>query len=126
MKTLYPLLRNRTTCVERALCAAQIDRDPVPIFSHSTAPAPMLDDCNVLSAEGEVRSIEMAFLARVLSLSFRQSSRVLGAVRGGPAKEDSVTADLARMRHPVYEAMARQMAARVPPAKGFGKFRGRG
>jgi hypothetical protein len=75
-----------------------------------------LDD--VLSRDTETRRIELAFLELFISAAVPHAAE-------RSAIEDEVSAQLARMRSPLFGALAACLARGVSAREGFGPFRGR-
>ena len=79
---------------------------------------------NLLSAEPEKQSIEVAFIQRCLQTNRAETAGVLAmAARVTPGQRFS--AAFAQMQSPVFTKIARAMELSVPETSGFGRFKGR-
>ena len=73
-----------------------------------------------LSAEPGKRSVELAFLSRLMDAAKTAGAAVLKrADRGAP----SVANSLEQMQNPVFQRAARAMEQSIPVKTGFGRFR---
>lgn len=80
---------------------------------------------DVFSVEHGRRSVEVAFLERLISAMEDANKAALLASGKLPKNsfDDSVEANLARMESPFFEKIARVLVDALPESKGFGRFR---
>ena len=75
-------------------------------------------DEDIFSADAERKTIEVAFMQRLVS--------ALQAMRERGAPAVTVGQNLRLMQSGVFAAIARELEAGVPAERGFGRFRGLG
>ncbi|OWQ89377.1 hypothetical protein CDN98_02215 [Roseateles terrae] len=73
-----------------------------------------------LSAEPGKRSVELAFLSRLMDAAKTAGSAVLKRADRAPS---SVATSLEHMQNPVFQQAARAMERSMPVNTGFGRFR---
>jgi hypothetical protein len=88
--------------------------------------AEFLDDhglTNLLSAEPEKQSIEIALIQRFIQTSKVETARALALADLTP--EQRFSAVFARMQSPIFTKVARALERSIPETSGFGRFKGR-